>query len=581
MEEVPGEIGGSLDERTLRRLIAVGRALVSQLDLETVLGEFLEVARELTGARYAALGILDESRQEIEAFLASGVDEKTREAIGELPRGRGVLRVLIDEPTPLRLNDVGSHPRSFGFPPGHPDMKTFLGVPIIIRGEAYGNLYLAEKATGPFDEADEEATLVLAEWAAIAIENARLYTSSEERRRQLERAVGRLEATAEIARAVGGETNLDRVLATIVKRARALVEARSVVILLEDERELEVVATAGEFERDVRGERLAIGWTTWGGVLRGLRPERVADVEARLGISPQDLGLQAKAALLVPLNFRGSALGVIAAFDRLALGGPEFDEEDERLLDAFAASAATAVSTAKSVAEDRLRHSIDASERERARWARELHDDTLQALGAMRVVLSSAARTASPEVLRETVDRAVDQLGEGITAVRGLIAELRPAALDELGLVPAIEGLIEQQAAAGEFEIDAELEIGTAEGGERLDPELESGLYRVVQEALTNVVKHSAAERVRLVLRETNGRIDVRVRDDGSGFDLSTPTDGFGLLGIRERIELAGGELDVTSRPGEGTELRAWVPARPASGASHDVVPKMARPGAS
>lgn len=564
MEEVPAEIGGSLDERTLRRLIAVGRTLVSQLDLEAVLSEVLEVARELTGARYAALGILDDERQGIENFLTAGIDDPTREAIGDLPRGRGVLGLLIEEPKPLRLNNVGAHPRSFGFPPGHPEMKTFLGVPIVVRDEVYGNLYLTEKGSGPFEEADEEAALVLAEWAAIAIQNARLYSSSEERRRQLERAVGRLEATAEIARAVGGETNLDRVLETIVKRARALVEARSVVILLEDEQELEVVATAGEFERDVRGDRLTIGWTTWGGVLRGLRPERVADMQARLGISPRDLGLQAKAALLVPLNFRGRALGVIAAFDRLALGGPEFDDEDERLLDAFAASAATAVSTAKSVAEDRLRHSIDASERERARWARELHDDTLQALGAMRVVLSSAARTASPEVLRETVDLAVDQLGEGITALRGLIAELRPAALDELGLVPAIEGLIEQQAAAGELEIDAELEIGTAEDSDRLDPELESALYRVVQEALTNVVKHSGAEQVRLVLRETNERIDVRVRDDGSGFDVSTPTDGFGLLGIRERIELAGGELEVTSRPGEGTELRAWVPARPA-----------------
>jgi signal transduction histidine kinase len=438
----------------------------------------------------------------------------------------------------------------------------------MIRGEAYGNLYLTEKESGPFEEADEEAALVLAEWAAIAIENARLYTSSEERRRQLERAVGRLEATAEIARAVGGETNLDRVLETIVKRARALVEARSVVILLEDDNELEVVATAGEFERDVRGERLRIGWTTWGGVLRGLRAERVADVQARLGISPKDLGLQAKAALLVPLNFRGSSLGVIAAFDRLSRGGPEFDEEDERLLDAFAASAATAVSTAKSVAEDRLRHSIDASERERARWARELHDDTLQMLGAMRVVLSSAVRTASPDGLRATVEQAVDQLGEGITALRGLIAELRPAALDELGLVPAIEGLIQQQATAGELEIDAQVAIGTADDDERLDPELENTLYRVVQEALTNVVKHAEAEQVRLVLRETDGRIDVRIRDDGSGFDVGTPTDGFGLLGMRERIELAGGELEVTSRSGEGTELRAWVPARPAQDSS-------------
>jgi len=552
-----------LDERRLRRLIAVGRTLVSQLDLETVLSEVLEVACELTGARYAALGILDDQRTGLERFLASGIDEETREKIGELPRGRGVLGLLVDDPHPLRLDDVGSHPRSFGFPPGHPPMKSFLGLPIMIRGEAFGNLYLAEKESGHFEEADEEAAMVLAEWAAIAIVNARLFSSSEDRRRQLERAIGRLEATAEIARAVGGETNLDRVLETIVKRARALVEARSVVILLEDQGELEVVATAGEFERDVRGERLMIGWTTWGGVLRGLRAERVPDVRSRLAISPRELGINAKAALLVPLNFRGSALGVIAAFDRIAGAGPEFDEEDERLLDAFAASAATAVSTAKSVAEERLRHSIDASERERQRWARELHDDTLQALGAMRVVLSSAVRTGSPDIIRDTVERAVEQLGEGIVALRGLISELRPAALDELGLGPAIEGLVEQQAAAGELEIDADVLIGDGSPGDRLEPELESALYRVVQEALTNVVKHARAERVRLSLREDGDRIEILIRDDGRGFDTSDPGDGFGLLGMRERIELADGQLEVRSQPGEGTELRAWVPARP------------------
>ncbi len=285
-------------------------------------------------------------------------------------------------------------------------------------------------------------------------------------------------------------------------------------------------------------------------MLRGLRPERVADVHSRLGISPRELGVEARAALLVPLNFRGSALGVIAAFDRLELG-PEFDEEDERLLDAFAASAATAVSTAKFVASERLRHSIDASERERRRWARELHDDTLQALGAMRVVLSSAARTGSPEELRRSVEGTVERLGEGITALRGLISELRPAALDELGLAAAIEGLIEQQAAAGELEIDADVTIEASPGEpERLEPELESTLYRVVQEALTNVVKHAAAERVRLVIQEEGGRIEVVVRDNGRGFDTMRPTEGFGLLGMQR----AGGT--------RGRGARGALPAR-------------------
>ena len=199
-----------LDEHRLRRLIDVGRGLVAQLDLEAVLREVVEVARELTGARYAALGILDEDRRELERFIYVGIDEETRATIGDLPRGRGVLGELIRNPAPLRLREVGEHPRSYGFPAGHPPMHSFLGVPIVVRGQAYGNLYLTEKEDGEFDAADEEAATILAEWAAVTIFNVRLYGQSEEERGALERAVHGLEATTEISRAVGGR---DRPLA--------------------------------------------------------------------------------------------------------------------------------------------------------------------------------------------------------------------------------------------------------------------------------------------------------------------------------------------------------------------------------
>src|SRR3712207_4037726 len=166
----------ALDEPQLRRLLRAGRALVARLDLDALLDELLAVAREITGARYAALGVLDEPRRELERFIVSGVDAETHRAIGDLPRGRGILGVLIDDPRPLRLAHVGDDPRSYGFPPGHPRMDTFLGVPVVIRGEAWGNLYLTEKqGGGAFTDADEEAIVVLAEWAAIAVENARLY----------------------------------------------------------------------------------------------------------------------------------------------------------------------------------------------------------------------------------------------------------------------------------------------------------------------------------------------------------------------------------------------------------------------
>jgi signal transduction histidine kinase len=556
--------GRSLSEERLGRLAEVGRGLVSELDLELVIPRLLQGACELTGARYAALGIVDHERRELARFIPHGIGADAWAALGELPRGRGVLGVLLADPSPLRLDDLTSHPRSFGFPPGHPPMRSFLGVPILIGGEAFANLYLTDLGRGSFDQADEDAAVILAEWAGIAIENARRYSGVQDRRRELERAVSGLEATTEVIRAVGGETDLDRVLGTVVKRARALVEARSLVIMLEDRDELEVAATAGEFARDPRGERLTIGWTTWGSVLRGPRPERVRDVRSRLGMSPEALGVRARAALLVPLRFRGETLGVIAAFDRLA-ADPEFDAEDERLMVAFAASAATAVATAQTAEEERLRHSIDASERERRRWARELHDETLQGLGALRVMLASAARTGTAEDLKQTVQRTVDQLGEEIAALRGLITELRPAALDALGLGAAVEGLCEHHVTVSGLDIDDDVDLALAAGERPLDPELESALYRVIQEALTNVAKHARAEQVELVLRRDGDHIDLLVRDDGVGFDPARRHAGFGLLGMRERIGLVEGELEIISEPGSGTLVQARVPVERAA----------------
>ena len=159
-----------LDQQRLQRLVEAGRALVSRRELDDVLENLLNVAREVTGARYAAIGVLDPGREHLARFLTAGVDPGTRQQIGELPRGRGVLGILIADPRPLRLADVSTHPASFGFPAGHPPMRTFLGVPILVRGQAFGNLYLTEKERGEFDVADEDAAVVLADWAAIAIE---------------------------------------------------------------------------------------------------------------------------------------------------------------------------------------------------------------------------------------------------------------------------------------------------------------------------------------------------------------------------------------------------------------------------
>ena len=547
------------DETRLIRLIEVGRSLLSELDLDVVLDRVLETARDLTGARYAALGILDEHRRELAQFLTRGVDEATHRAIGDLPRGRGILGLLIDDPRPLRIADVGDHPRSYGFPPGHPPMRTFLGVPVMIRGEAWGNLYLTEKAGGEFTAEDEDAVVVLADWAAIAIENARLYRSVDARRAELERAVRGFEATATIARAVGGETDLDRVLELIVKRGRALVEARDVIILLTEGDHLALAAGAGSVAVP-QGVRVPLRGSPIAALLERPRAQRLAAPERDLGVSPASLGVRdAGAAVVVPLMYRGAALGAMLAFDRLT-GEGRFTREDEQLLEAFAASAATAVATAKTVEADRLRRSIEAAEAERRRWARELHDETLQGLGGLKVLLAGAGRLEDPEAMRQAMDQAVEQVSTEIESLRALITELRPAALDQLGLLPALTTLLQRTATTSGLEVEGDLDLGDAD--RRLAGDLETAIYRLVQEALTNVAKHARATRVEVAVRAIPGAVDVRVVDDGVGVTAGGATGGgFGLVGMRERVAMAGGELQIERGDGGGTVVRARLPA--------------------
>jgi signal transduction histidine kinase len=556
-----GYDSGALDEGRLRDLIDVGRSLMAELDPEVIFRRVLEVACDLTGARYAALGVLDEDRHELERFITHGIDEEGRRAIGNLPRGRGVLGLLIEQPRPLRLGNVGRHPRSYGFPPGHPPMTTFLGVPVVIRGHAWGNLYLTEKAEGEFDEADEQSAVILAEWTAIAVDNARLYRNVQIRRDEMERAVHRLEATTEISGAVGGETDLERILETVVKRGRALVEARSLLILLREGEELALTSMAGEREAGAGEPRIPIRGSIPGQVLEAREPRRVQDLDPSLMARPGSPGA-ATAALLVPLVFRGQALGILVALDPLGRD-TGFTDEDEQVLLSFATSAAIAVATAQSVAEDRTRDSIAAAERERGRWARELHDESLQSMAGLRVLLSAARRADSEELDRLLV-QGIEQVDGAIAEMRRLIADLRPTTLDELGLGAALEALAERLAASDvvEVEMRVDLDDHSRDGGVRLAREIEDTVYRLVQESLNNVAQHGGVDRATVEVTEDGETLRVRVADEGNGFDPRVSTEGFGLTGMRERVTLAGGTLEVRSTPGDGTTIVAAVPVR-------------------
>ncbi len=551
---VPESAGADRDAvDRLERLLELGRALTAELDLPTVLDQILETARELTGARYAAIGVLDEERGGLAQFVTVGLDEETREAIGDLPRGRGVLGLLIDRPEPIRLHDVSEHPRSFGFPPGHPPMRRFLGAPITIRGQAWGNLYLTEKRDAEdFDDVDLDTIVVLTEWAAVAIDNARLFGEATARRQELERALRARRTAMEIATAVGSDTDLPRILELIVERGRALVEADALLIWLRQGDRLRIAAVAGN--ADVPDDAtIPLAASTAGEALGASRSLRVEDVR-RMQIDPARYGMsQASSTLIVPLVHRGRGHGVLMAFDRLGTTA-SFDLDDQRALEAFAASAATAVATARSVEAQRLHDTMAAAESERRRWARELHDETLQGLASLKLALAGALR-AEPVRARTLLESAITQLGHDIEALRTIIADLRPTALDELGLEPALRTLVTRVAERAGLEARVTIELDRV----RLEPDIETIAYRVAQEALTNVVKHADARRVAVDVRLLFGGLRLTVTDDGRGVG-GEPGAGYGIVSMRERAALAAGRLEIAPLPRGGTRVTLELP---------------------
>ena len=382
----------------------------------------------------------------------------------------------------------------------------------------------------------------------MALAAIRDITDRRRDRDQLRRAVRRLQAATDVAIAVCGQTDLKRVLDAIVERGRGLVEARALIILLREGEDLVVAATAavpGGLDPDVDNLRI---------------PAQNASEQVLLGrFSGAELALRENGrALIAPLLFRGDPLGVVVALDRVGEPG-RFDDEHQRLLEAFAATAATGVATARSMAEERLQNSIDSAEQERSRWARELHDETLQALAVLRMRLASALREESPEELRNTGQAAVEQIDDEILKLRRLITELRPASLDTIGLEAALQALAEQHQQASRIEVECHLALPREED-DRPTPVLETTVYRLVQEALNNVSKHSMARHAELAVRSGQGAIEVEVSDDGVGFEPSLVREGFGLVGMRERAALLGGTLKVDSTKGAGTRVRASIP---------------------
>lgn len=538
----------------LRLLVEAGISLASELSLDALLQRIVETAAELTDARYAALGVVHPSGRGLERFLTTGIDAKTYAAIGEIPQGRGILGVVMRETKPLRLHDIADDPRSVGLPPNHPPMHTFLGAPILLRGVAFGNLYLSEKRNGgDFTEDDEDLIRLLAAQAAVAIENARLYESSTRWLRQLE-------SLNEIGNALAAQLELEPLLAMVATRLRELVSARLVLIALPDtEDALRVAAADGDIASTQVGTRLELHGSKVGRVLERGRSERVdsvlddPEVDQR---TARELGITT--ALYVPLIVHGEAIGVVAAHDKLGDDG-HFDDDDLRLSESLAARAAIAVDLSERVTRDGMRKVVEAQELERTRLARELHDETGQALTSILLGLKSLEQALDSDEGREGVASLRDLVVSTLQDVRRLAVELRPSALDDFGLAPALERLVDTYGRQAAVPVHLEIRLGD----ERLPAEVETTLYRMVQEALTNVAKHADATSISILLTRTASSVRLVVEDDGAGFEPGGARGGgLGLPGMRERVALVDGRLRIESAHGKGTTLVAEVPVR-------------------
>ena len=544
----------SVTEGRLRALFAAGLAVSSELSLDGLLHRLVEAAAELTGARYAALGVIDPSGSELEEFVTHGVDPETRAGIGALPRGRGILGVLIREARPLRIHDLAEDPRSVGFPPGHPLMRSFLGVPILLRGVAYGNLYLTEKEGGEdFTQEDEDLLTLLAGQAAVAIENARLYEASTRWSRQLQ-------SLEEVGNALATETDLDSLLDLVVRRLRELVGARVVALTLPSgDDELRFAAAAGEGAEELLGETISRSSSKSGKVFARRRGERIDSViddpEVHHEVTRR---LGARTGMWVPLIARDRAIGVLEIHDKEGQDA-RFSDDDLRLAETFAARAAVAVELSQRVASDALRRVVQAQELERGRLARELHDETGQALTSILLGLKPLEEALAEHPARAALAELREHVVAALQDVRRLAVELRPAVLDDFGLVAALERLTEAFAEQTGIRVD----FHSALGERRLPPEVETALYRVVQESLTNIVKHANARGVSISLARRDSAVAAVIEDDGAGFDPRLVREGgVGLLGMRERLALLDGRLEIESRPGAGTTLVAEVPLR-------------------
>ncbi|WP_324605820.1 GAF domain-containing protein [Streptomyces sp. NRRL S-481] len=550
MEELQARLDAARGTRDrvhslLEAVLSVGR----ELDLEQALRSIVQAAATLVDAEYAALGVITPDGKGLSDFLTVGVTDEQIAEIGPYPEGLGILGELIRHPEPLRLAKISEHPASYGFPARHPPMNTFLGVPIRVRDQVFGNLYLTEKRGGAqFDEDDQSVLATLAVAAGVAIDNARLYEESRLRERWLQ-------VSAEINHSLMSGSERGEVLRLIAERTREITSATLAVVAVpvEGVGALTVELAIGEGAHQHTGRVLPVEGSLIGRAFSSGSPVTSADLskDERVSADPARVsGLGP--AVAVPIGKGAGARGVALLVREV--GQPVFTEKETQQLQVFAGQAAVAME----LAERRQDAEQIAMLQDRDRIARDLHDLAIQRLFATGMTLQSAGRFIEHPEASERVMRAVDDLDETIKIIRSTIFGLRSHETDGgSGLRSRVVRAVGETAPLLGFAPSLRME-GLLDT--QVPKEIAGHVIAVLSEALTNVARHAHAGRTDVVL-ETDGReVRLSVTDDGVGI----PPGGrrSGLRNMAERAEQLDGTLEVTAPAGGGTSLVWCVPVK-------------------
>lgn len=543
LREVHARIGDVIETRDqLHGLLDAVVSVASDLELSTVLRRIVEAATTLVDAGYGALGVIGPDRT-LSEFIFVGMPEDAVETIGHLPEGRGILGLLIDEPRPIRLDRLSDHPASYGFPPGHPPMHSFLGVPVRVRDDVFGNLYLTEKRGGAAFTADDEAVVqALAAAAGVAIDNARLYAESRQR-------MGWLEATGEITAALLSGQDPDEVLQLVAERAAEIAGADVTALALpQADGSLIFEFAAGAAADRLRGARANPSSLTVQVMTTG-QPLVVADLTVE---SPHTSILVEEAgvgpAMFVPLGTRDRLLGTLAIGNHA--GGTQFGPDDLHLVSSFAAQAALALQMADARRQERQL----AVYQDRDRIARDLHDHVIQRIFATGMLLDGVGRQIDSPDVQARLRRAVDDLDETIRDVRTTIFALQREERGQATVRTRVMDVIRQ---AGEALPNEPTVTMSGAIDALVGEKVAEHLLAAVREGVSNAVRHGKAAHVRVSLVAAD-ELALEVVDDGVGF---APGDRrSGLANLEERARALGGSMEIHSKGGSGTTLVWRVP---------------------